>query len=136
MERIIEIEEGRSYRFKASAFSPIVYNMLFPGRDFMRDINKLLEMSGSKEGSTMRMEDYETFVRVAYTFAYQGLSDTPKDTPEKRKFRETYPDAWDWIDSFGMFSMYEVMPQIVELWVDNERTVSERKNPVPAPQEK
>lgn len=30
MQKIIEIEEGRSFNFKASAFSPIMYNKLFP----------------------------------------------------------------------------------------------------------
>ena len=45
MEKVIQIEEGRSAAFRASAFSPIQYNRLFPGRDFMRDMNDLRSMS-------------------------------------------------------------------------------------------
>ena len=29
MQKIIEIEEGRSVNFKASAFSPVMYNKLY-----------------------------------------------------------------------------------------------------------
>lgn len=143
MEKIIEIEEGRSLNFKASAFSPIMYNRLFHGRDFLRDMT-LLKESKEKEDEAEKngkennfsMEDYELFVRIAYTFAYQGLAPTPATTKEQKEFRERYPDAWDWIDTFGTFSIYEILPEIVELWYANERTVSKPKNPVPAPPEK
>ena len=41
MEKIIKVEEGRSLNFKASAFSPIMYNRLFPGRDYLKDMEAL-----------------------------------------------------------------------------------------------
>ena len=41
MQKVIEVEEGRSFNFKASAFSPIMYNKLFPGRDFLKDMEAL-----------------------------------------------------------------------------------------------
>ena len=43
MEKILEIEEGRSCNFKASALSPIQYNRLFKGRDFLRDMEAMAE---------------------------------------------------------------------------------------------
>lgn len=128
MERIITIEEGRSYNFKASAFSPIQYNKLFPGRDFLRDIESLYKVQKElQEENSISMETYETFVRVAYTFAYQGMSPTPAQTPEQKEFREKYPGPWEWIDTFGTFSIYQTLPAIVELWYGGEITTATAK---------
>lgn len=129
MEKVIQIEEGRSTAFRASAFSPIQYNRLFPGRDFMRDMDALRsandrakenEGNEAAEGEERKqffdIEDYETFVRVSYTFAYQALSPSPRVSDEQRAFREKYPDAWDWIDDMNTFSIYQILPEIVDLW--------------------
>lgn len=132
MEKIIEIEEGRSLNFKASAFSPILYNRLFPGRDYLKDMETLNE-ENEKEEKTFGMDDYELFARIAYLFAYQGLAPSPRTTPEQKEFLEKYPSAWDWIDSFNTFSIYEILPEIMELWYQNEEKVSNGKNPAPAP---
>ena len=35
--------------------------------------------------------------------------------------------------SFNTFSIYEILPEIMELWYQNEKKVSDGKNPVPAP---
>ena len=129
MEKTIQIEEGRSAAFRASSFSPIQYNRLFPGRDFMRDMDALRsandrakesEENEAAEGEERKqffdIEDYETFVRVSYTFAYQALSPSPRVSDEQRAFREKYPDAWDWIDDMNTFSIYQILPEIVDLW--------------------
>lgn len=129
MEKVIQIEEGRNAAFRASAFSPIQYNRLFPGRDFMRDMDALRsandrakksEENEAAEGEEKKqffdIEDYETFVRVSYTFAYQALSPSPRVSDEQRAFREKYPDAWDWIDDMNTFSIYQILPEIVDLW--------------------
>lgn len=133
MQKIIKVEEGRSLNLKASAFSPIVYNKLFRRRDFLRDMEILKSMQDKKEEATFEMEHYEYFVRIAYTFAYQGLAPTPRETKEQREFRDKYPDAWTWVDSFNTFSIYEILPEIVDLWYQNEETITKPKNPVPAP---
>ena len=129
MEKVIQIEEGRSAAFRASAFSPIQYNRLFPGRDFMRDMDALRsandraneseeneEAEGEERKQFFDIEDYETFVRVSYTFAYQALSPSPRVSDEQRAFRKKYPDAWDWIDDMNTFSIYQILPEIVDLW--------------------
>ena len=129
MEKVIQIEEGRSAAFRASAFSPIQYNRLFPGRDFMRDMDALRsandraneseeneEAEGEERKQFFDIEDYETFVRVSYTFAYQALSPSPRVSDEQRAFRAKYPDAWDWIDDMNTFSIYQILPEIVDLW--------------------
>lgn len=138
MQKIIEIEEGRSMNFKASAFSPIAYNRLFPGQDFLRDMQSLQESHDKEKQKekTFTMEDYEHFVRIAYTFAYQGMAPTPRESQEQRDFREQYPNAWDWIDSFDTFSIYEILPEIVKLWASNEKKISQGKNGIPAPPER
>ncbi len=132
MEKMIEVEKGRRLNFKASAFSPIMYNRLFPGRDFLKDMDALKDSHDSSE-EAFHMSDYEHFTRIAYLFAYQGMAPTPKQTPEQKAFLERYPDVWDWIDSFETFSIYQILPEIVELWYKNEKQVSKSKNGVPAP---
>lgn len=135
MQKIIEIEEGRSVNFKASAFSPVMYNKLFPGRDFLGDMDGLKKSHDDKEDK-FTMNDYELFSRIAYLFAYQGLAPSPRQTKEQIKFLEKYPNVWDWIDTFNTFSIYEILPEIMDLWYKNEKTISKGKNPVPAPPEK
>ena len=45
--------------------------------------------------------------------------------------RITIPDTADeWLDSFEMFSIYTVLPQIIELWRLNEMTTSQPKKKV------
>ena len=135
MQKIIEIEEGRSVNFKASAFSPVMYNKLFSCRYFLCDMNYLKKSHDDKEDK-FTMNDYELFSRIAYLFAYQGLSPSPRQTKEQIEFLEKYPNVWDWIDTFNTFSIYEILPEIMDLWYKNEKTISKGKNPVPAPPEK
>jgi hypothetical protein len=134
MQKMIEIEKGRSLNFKASAFSPILYNRLFTGRDFLKDMEALREAhEENKDGDSFKMSDYEHFARIAYLFAYQGLAPTPRQTPEQVEFIEQYPNTWIWIDSFNTFSIYEILPEIMELWYNNEKQISKGKNAIPAP---
>lgn len=132
MQKMIEIEQGRSLNFKASAFSPIMYNRLFPGRDFLKDMDALKAAHEDKK-DTFEMSDYEHFSRIAYLFAYQGLAPSPTQTQEQKEFLEKYPSTWDWIDSFDTFSIYMILPEIMDLWYKNEKQISQSKNPVPAP---
>lgn len=132
MEKIIEIEEGRSLNFKASAFSPILYNRLFPGRDYLKDMETLNE-ENEKEEKTFGMDDYELFARIAYLFAYQGLAPSPITTEEQKEFLKKYPTVWEWIDTFNTFSIYEILPEIMDLWYQNGKGVSTEKNQHPAP---
>ena len=143
MEKQIEIEEGRTINFKASAFSPIMYNKLFKGRDFMLDMEALAEskkdvidkkVADEVAAKSFTIDDYECFVRIAYCFAYQGLAPTPTTTQEQRDFINEYPDAWNWIDSFGIFDIYTVLPEIIDLWgVNNTAMAKSKKKPLKPP---
>ena len=138
MEKVLQIEEGRSYNFKASALSPIQYNRIFKGRDFLRDIEEMAkkaqEMEENEE-TTLSVENYEQFVRLSYLFAYQGLAPTPTRTKEQEEFLEKYPDPWTWIDSFNTFSIYKMLPDIVEVWYGGDIRLVKPKKAEPAPPE-
>ena len=56
----------------------------------------------------------ESFENMAYIMAKQGDSSIPDD-----------PD--EWLDGFEMMSIYEVMPQLIELWGMNAETLEEPK---------
>ena len=56
-----------------------------------------------------QIEDLEIFENVTYIMAYHADNSIPQDIN-------------DWLDQFDMFSIYEVLPQILELWGDNMLT--------------
>lgn len=108
--------------FRSSATVPRLYRMKFK-RDIFKDLNKLeqsYKSKGGKNGSTMEIEDLEIFENVAYIMAYHA--------------DHTIPDTIDeWLDQFEMFSIYEVLPEILELWGTNLITdVESKKNLVEA----
>lgn len=106
IERTIEIS-GRQVPFRSSATVPRLYRAKFK-RDIFKDLNKL-EKSYSKrttKGDELQIEDLEIFENVAYIMAFHADPSIPKTID-------------DWLDQFDMFSIYEVLPQILELWGDN-----------------
>ena len=105
----IEID-GRQVTFKASAALPRVYRLKF-GRDIFEDIAKLKTATEGKSpaSSELSPETLNLFEDVAYTMAKHADENVP-DTVEK------------WLDQFDVFSIYFILPQIVELWKLNEKT--------------
>lgn len=98
MERTISID-GRDVKFKASAATIRSYRSLF-GRDLLMDFQKL---QGATSTGSLSADTLEIFENLAYTMAKQADPSIP-DTAD------------EWLDSFDMFSIYVVLPQIVELW--------------------
>ena len=105
----IEID-GRQVTFKASAALPRVYRLKF-GRDIFEDIAKLKTATEgeSPAASALSPETLNLFEDVAYTMAKHADESVP-DTVE------------EWLDQFDVFSIYFILPQIVELWRLNEKT--------------
>ena len=97
IERTINIS-GKDVLFRSSATVPRLYRAKFK-RDIFKDLSKL-EKSYSK-----RKKDGD----VAYVMAYHADPSIPKTIDE-------------WLDQFEMFSIYQVLPQILELWGDNLMT--------------
>lgn len=109
---------GKEVTFRSSATIPRLYRIKFK-RDIFKDLAKLEKSYKDKagaDGSTMEIEDLEIFENVAYIMAYHA--------------DHTIPDNIDdWLDQFEMFSIYEVLPEILELWGSNLITdVQSKKN--------
>ena len=89
---------------------PRLYRSKFK-RDIYKDLSKL-EKSYKKrkdDGEELQIDDLEIFENVAYVMAYHADPSIPKTIDE-------------WLDQFEMFSIYQVLPQILELWGDNLMT--------------
>lgn len=99
MERIVEID-GIKIPFKATASTTRKYRQRF-GRDLLVDMQKLTAAMG--DGSDLSAANLEAFENIAYTMAKQADQSITDD-----------PD--EWLDQFDMFSIYQVLPQLIELW--------------------
>ena len=110
----IEID-GKEVAFKASAAIPRIYRLKFQ-RDIYKDLHSLEKAIGdSKEdNSNLDMFSFEMFENIAYIMAKHADSSIP-DTPE------------EWLDNFNTFSIYQVLPQLIELWGLNVKTDVEAK---------
>lgn len=109
IKREIEIC-GKQVPFRSSATIPRLYRAKFK-RDIFKDLSKLESSYKGKQtkGSEFQIEDLEIFENVAYIMAYHADNSIPSTIEE-------------WLDQFDMFSIYEVLPQILELWGENMMT--------------
>ena len=112
--RKIEID-GKEVAFKASAAIPRIYRLKFQ-RDIYKDL-RLLEKSvgdGKEESSNLDLFSLEMFENIAFVMAKHAEPSIP-DTPE------------EWLDGFNTFSIYQVLPKLIELWGLNVKTDVEAK---------
>ena len=110
---------GREVNFRSSATVPRLYRAKFK-RDIFKDLSRL-EASVKKKSAdgSFEIEDLEIFENVAYIMAFHADNTIPSSIE-------------DWLDQFEMFSIYEVLPEILELWGDNIVTdVNAKKNSMP-----
>ena len=109
LKREIEIC-GKKIPFRSSAPVPRLYRAKFK-RDIFKDLSKLEKSYKGKteDGDEFQIDDLEIFENVAYIMAYHADNSIPASID-------------DWLDQFDMFSIYEVLPQILELWGDNLAT--------------
>ena len=98
---------GKLVPFRSSATIPRLYRAKFK-RDIFKDLSKLEKSykDNSTEGAAFQIEDLEIFENVAYIMAFHADNSIPGTIEE-------------WLDQFEMFSIYEIMPQLLELWGDN-----------------
>ena len=110
----IEID-GKEVAFKASAANPRIYRLKFQ-RDIYKDLHSLeMSLGDSKEdNSNLDLFSLEMFENIAYIMAKHADSSIP-DTPE------------EWLDNFNTFSIYQVLPQLIELWGLNVKSDVEAK---------
>ena len=107
--------DDKEVAFKASAAIPRIYTLKFQ-RDIYKDLHSLEKALGdSKEdNSNLDLFSLEMFENIAYIMAKHADGTIP-DTPE------------EWLDDFNTFSIYQVLPQLIELWGLNVKTDVEAK---------
>ena len=76
-----------------------------------------------KKKIPLTMDMLEIFENTAYVMAKQADPDVP-DTPD------------EWLEGFDMFSIYEILPQIVALWGVNMQITTESKKKASKPKDR
>lgn len=106
LQKTVEIC-GKQVTFKSSATIPRLYRVKFQ-RDIFKDLTRLEKSykKKTKEGGDLEIDDLEIFENVAYIMAYHADHSIPDTIDE-------------WLDQFEMFSIYEVLPEILDLWGKN-----------------
>ena len=112
--KTIEID-SKPVKFKASAAIPRIYRIKFQ-RDIYKDLASLEKTidKSSEEVSNLDLFSLEMFENIAYVMVKHADPEIP-DTPE------------EWLDDFNTFSIYQVLPKIIELWGLNVKTDAEAK---------
>ena len=116
LEKTITVGD-KQVKFRSSATIPRLYRIKFK-RDIFKDLSRLKSSSSKKknEDGSFSIEDLEIFENVAYIMAYHADHSIPDNID-------------DWLDQFEMFSIYEILPEILELWGSNLVTdVASKKN--------
>ena len=126
MERTIMIGE-KEVRMRASALIPRLYRFKF-GRDMISDMSSLKKAfkraaelpseatEEERQEAQLSVLDLTIFENTAYIMAKHAEPSLP-DSPD------------EWLDGFELFSVYEVLPQILELWnLSNHTTSMPKKN--------
>ncbi len=124
MDRLVTFSDGSSLGLRATALTPRLYRHKM-GRDLIVDLNnlkksyeKVTKSQQEKEENPRRDEislsvtDLTIFENVAFIMA--------------RQYDPTLPStAEEWLDSMDrVFTVYELLPDILELWQLNQHTTS------------
>lgn len=107
--------DGKDVPFKASAAVPRLYRLKYR-RDIIRDMDKLQRAFVEKVEHETELDviDLEIFENIAYIMALHADPDIPPTTDE-------------WLEQFNTFSIYEILPRLIELWGLNMETQIESK---------
>lgn len=122
IEKTITVE-GRPFKMRSSALVPKLYRAYF-GRDMVRDMHKLAEAykkvqnlpkdatDEEREAAQFEVADLEVFENLAW-ISMKHAGEDVGETPEQ------------WLESLdGVFSIYEVLPTLLDLWKTNNLTTS------------
>lgn len=141
MEKTIEIS-GKEVTLKASALVPRLYRFKF-GRDLIQDMTELnkkfLAVSKSQQKreilAKLKPEELEKVspeeLQEAAEIAFSAMDLTIFENAAyimAKHADKNVPDSPDeWLEQFDMFSIYYVLPHIIELWGLTNRTTSTPK---------
>ena len=122
MERTVNVG-GKEVKMRASALIPRLYRFKF-GRDMISDMRQLQKSylkaislpkdatDEERQDAQLSVLDLTIFENTAWLMIKHANENVPDD-----------PD--EWLDSIdGVFSIYEIMPTILELWNANQVTTS------------
>ena len=110
--------DGIEVPFKASAAVPRLYRLKFH-RDIYKDFAALQTnvKEGDEENSTLDIESLEVFENIAFIMAKHADPENVPDNPD------------DFLEQFNTFSIYEILPQLIELWgLNTAAQVESKKN--------
>ena len=115
MEEILRLD-GRDSPLRGTAAIPRLYRIKF-GRDIMQDMKDIQQAVEKAENGEepIPVKLLEVFENVAYLMARHANPQMPEHSVE------------EWLDSFNTFSIYEVFPELLELWRANNGTLAESK---------
>ena len=116
--------DGIEVPFKASATLPRLYRAKFR-KDIFKDFSALKDSvdESDEENSGLGIESLEVFENIAWTMAKHADPENVPDSPD------------EWLEQFNTFSIYEVLPQLFELWGVNLETQAESKKSRPVDRE-
>lgn len=108
--------DGIEIPFKASATLPRLYRAKFR-KDIFKDFAALKDSvdESDEKKSGLNIESLEVFEDIAWCMAKHA---DPQGVPDS-------PD--EWLEQFNCFSIYEILPQLFELWGLNLETQAESK---------
>ena len=124
IKKIITVD-GIEVPFKASATLPRLYRAKFR-KDIFKDFAALKDSvdESDEQDSGLGIESLEVFENIAWAMAKHADPENVPDSPD------------EWLEQFNTFSIYQVLPEIIDLWGLNTKTeVAARKNG-PAPKGK
>lgn len=100
---------GKDVTFQSSAAIPRLYRIRFR-RDIFQDLSALEKSFNTKgEKGALEIGDLEVFENITYIMAKHADPTIPDDISE-------------WLEDFEMFSIYEILPEILEMWNINMQT--------------
>lgn len=108
--------DGKDVTFRASAALPRMYRVRFR-RDIYQDMAQLIKEVDANDPnkSEIALDNLEMFENIAYLMAKHADPDSVPNTPE------------EWLEQFNTFSIYTVLPKIIELWGLNTEQQAESK---------
>ena len=116
---------GVECNFKSSAAIPRMYRLSF-GRDIFVDMSKLkkqidlqkkIQEETGEESSGLPIESLEMFENIAFLMHKHGDKSQPSDIDE-------------WLEQFETFDIYEILPEILNMWGMENKQMSVPKKEI------
>ena len=115
MEKTIKIDD-KLVKFKATANTPRMYRQQFQA-DLFVDIQNLNDawQKARANKEPLPGDALVMFENIAFTMAKQADPEAVPDTAD------------EWLEQFDMFSIWQILPEIIQLWGINTLSINESK---------